>query len=164
MLELADREFSSLTEEIEQYALDVEEKAQAGKLAKVEVNSASVDQFLRHKLSTVAHSKVEFAQLDEKVIGELKALGITTLDKLDLLLSEEIISKFSRHNTTSFGLLRDAMMYHDIDRYFADAWNNHWGAFDMDSSYSVLLEKYGEVKLNGICEKHEIMLVDPYEC
>lgn len=162
LLELADREFSSLTEEIEQYTLDVEEKAQAGMLEKIEVNSASVDQFLRHKLSTVAHLNEKLTQLDEKVIDELKAMGITTLDKLDLLLSEEIISKFS-YNNSLFGLLRDAMMYHDIDRYFADAWNKHWGALERDSGYCSLLEKYGEVKLLGICKQYEIVLVDPLE-
>lgn len=163
LLELADREFSSLTDEIEKYALDVEEKAQAGKLEKVEVNSASVEQFLRHKLSTVDHPKIELEQINDEVISELNALGVMTLDKLDVLLSNDVIQKFSRHYNTSQGLLRDAMMFQDIDRYFANAWNGHWGGIEMDGCYNVLLEKYGEGKLHKLFEEYDIDLLSPEE-
>lgn len=162
LLELADREFSSLTEEIEKYVLDVEEKTQAGKLD-IEVNSASVEQFLKHRLSTVDHSKVEFVQLDEKIIDELKSMGINTLEKLDRLLSDDVVAKFSKHHNSAFGFLRDAMMYNDIGRYFADAWNKHWGAIDIDDSYFILVEKYGEEKLQDLCKHYEILRADPYE-
>ncbi|MDX8399442.1 MAG: hypothetical protein R8K20_04265, partial [Gallionellaceae bacterium] len=156
LLELADREFSSLTDEIEKYALDVEEKAQAGMLEKVEVNSASVDQFLRHKLSTVDHSRVEFCPVPDEVIDELKDFGISTLDKLDALYSDEIINKFSSMNSNSYSFLRDAMMFQDIDRYFADAWNGHWGGMEYDDGYKALLDKYGREKVSMVLNKYNI--------
>lgn len=161
LLELADREFSSLTEEIEKYVLDVEEKAQGGKLDRVEVNSASVDQYLRHKFSAMKNPKIEFVQLDEKIIGELKAFGVTTLDKLDVLLVDEVINISPRYDYNIYGLLRDAMMYQDIDRYFAVAWDGHWSAIEIDGGYNLLLEKYGEEKLHALFNQNDIELYDP---
>lgn len=160
LLELADREFNVLTEEIERYTNDVDKSAKSGDL-EIEINSPSVMQFLTHKLTQVPLvTPIEETSLDSTVVTELRSFGVKTLRDLDKLLDQQFLNGLSQHieGTTQIGVLRDAMMYCDIDRYFATSWNGNWQGWDEDS-YRLMKTKYGSERLRGIVGKYELDLL-----
>lgn len=55
------------------------------------------------------------------------------------------------------------MMYHDIDKYFNKSWKeDHWQILDKDT-YEMLLQKYGQNKMNGILSSSDIDLEEDWD-
>jgi hypothetical protein len=52
-------------------------------------------------------------------------------------------------------MLRDAMMYEDVDRYFEEAWMKGWTGWDSDSM-ALLAPKYGRPKIDELLHRYEI--------
>lgn len=155
LLELADREFSSLTDELEAYQTTVQTQTDAGNL-EIELNSTSASEFL--KLTIGRHGGrpgLETTLLDHKDIAELRRFGIDTVAKFSLLLNDEFLAEAADINTTAIGLVRDAMIFADIGRYFEIAWSEGWHGWDQPSLH--LAEKrYGHERLQEIIERHGI--------
>lgn len=162
LLELADREFNVLTEEIERYEREVEKSTRAGDL-QIKINFPSVMQFAAQKLSALRKLTADAnASYVAEVMDELEAFGIHSLAELDKLLGEQFLSDLNRHikSRTHMGVLRDAMMYHDIDRYFRDAWNNHWQGWDGDV-VDLMSAKYGSQKIKQIMRDFDLDHIPP---
>jgi len=51
--------------------------------------------------------------------------------------------------TTQVGLLRKAMMYSDIDKYFKEAWQQSWNTMTT-SSLALMNHKWGHKKIASI--------------
>lgn len=157
LLELADREFDVLTAEIEKYAAEVERSTKAGKLD-IEINSTSVEQYLLQKLSqTPGLAQIEQIPIREEILEELGNFGVRTLTDLDRLFSAEFVSAEARHmnELTTYGILRDVMMYHDIERYFENSWDSQWQGID-EEAIKLLAEKYSEKKVRKIVRKYRL--------
>jgi hypothetical protein len=101
-------------------------------------------------------------QKHDELIKELRAFGVKTLAALDQLLNPEFLA--ARDNfpddmgTTEFGLLRDAMMYKDIDRYFERAHKGKaWGELD-EPTYNMLADRFGAEKVQQIMSQYGVDL------
>lgn len=158
LLELADREFSSLTEELETYTAEVQAQADAGNL-EIELNSTSATEFLRVALGKSLNAPhVATIRLDQKAILELRRFGVDSISKFTLLLNDEFLAAEKDIDTTAIGLVRDAMMYADVDRYFDRVWKGSWQGWEEDS-YNLICAKHGDDKVNAILERLEIDIV-----
>jgi putative GTP pyrophosphokinase len=154
-LELADKEFSRLAHDVDQHGAELRRKEKLGDLD-IELSSASLDQFLvnlskMHSLPAIKKSDpANFAT----VIDELHRFGIDTLQGVNKLMSREFvdeIKKISPNTTTQIGLLRRAMMYSDINKYFVDAWRGAWKRMAR-SSRELMTRKWGQKKVESIQE------------
>lgn len=157
LLELADREFNSLTEEIEAYTSTVESSTRAGDL-NVEINSPSVAQFLSTHLESLASDlEIDSKFVDEDVISELKRFGINSLADLAALFEAALIEQWknARIPLTYIGILRDAMMYKDVDLYFNRAWMKSWTGWDADT-LRLLNARYDVQKVQDIMNRYEL--------
>ena len=164
MLEIADREFSAIATEIDTYADSVRKSAQRGEL-EIDVNSTSVATYL---MELTNREQFEIFGRDGTtvlpiVIEEMRAFGVATLADLDRLFSPEMIVAVRKHEKeiTFIGLLRDAMMFEDIQRYFKEAWQDHWGATDR-WSYDMFVERYGRDTVTKAFAGR-IHVIDEYE-
>lgn len=136
-LELLDREFEQLSQDIDTYAEKIRDDAEKGKLNE-KINSTSLLEYLSIKLKAFDIENRDFNGGDKEIISELFLFDIKTLKELDEMLSDEILEKINRpykvHNY--IGLLRDVMMISDAKKYFEKAWQNHWqGMSDVDYKY-----------------------------
>lgn len=161
LLELADREFDELTVEIDKYKSDVHEKADSGNLD-IELNSASVFEFLKVRLAK--HSVEEFIEhsaISQELVEELNLYGIDNIEKLDLLLTSELLDLILEFEIKSnfTGLLRDAMMYENIQNYFRKSWQSTWTGIEV-KSIAMLSIKYSEDIVNSIVFKYKLDVYD----
>jgi putative GTP pyrophosphokinase len=161
ILEIVDREFGVLAQEVDNYALEVAKKAGAGNL-EIELNSTSLLQYLPEKTRWFEKTKLKISSvITEDIINELVAFGITTLSGLDRILTEQVFALAVKHQNhqTYLGLIRDAMMFEDIERYFSVAWNHGWEQID-DGTFDFLTEKYEKDYLNRVLAEYHIELLD----
>lgn len=159
VLELADREFGLLAQEVDDYANQVKESAKSGSLEKEELTSLSVSEYLK------SSDKWPFANIDSRtdntdlggVIGELKRFGINTIDELDNLLSPSFLDCMKKYapKTTLLGTFRRAMLFSDMERYFSKAWNKRWQGISQ-ATVSMLLSRYGENSVNTTLERFKV--------
>lgn len=161
LLELADREFDSLTSDIANYGKEVEAKTRSGEL-EIEVNSTSLSNYLKERFKNLDIPLTPM-RIPDTVVKELKCFGVTTLAELDELITPELINALRqyRHSQTSVGILRDAMMFNDLDKYFEDSFGPSWGAWEEDSM-RMYMDRYGEERVKDIMEQYGID-VEPYD-
>jgi putative GTP pyrophosphokinase len=151
-LELADKEFSRLAGDVDRHSVELQKKNRAGDL-NIELSSASLLEFLtststRHSLPPVTPSvPSHFAT----VIDELHRFGIDTLQGLRQLISPSFLDdvKALGVSSTQVGLLRKAMMYADIDKYFTEAWSRQWHKMTL-STRQLMKRRWGEEKVESI--------------
>lgn len=154
-LELVDHEFDSLAKAIDAHARMVSAETKKGNL-EIPVDTTSITQFLKNKLADVPWLQ-GMTLWDPNGMVELKRFGIKTLADLDALITPDLIDAITRttKHLTNFGLLRRAMMYADVDRYFSNVWRRTSGLM-MPSTYECLLTKYSATKLNSVLKKHGV--------
>lgn len=151
-LELADREFSQLARDVDRYKDELQRKQVAGDLD-IELSSASLSEYLtdiskRHALSSITPSEPsKFAG----VIDELHRFGVKSLKDVQQLMSGKFLDdlKSMKTKTTEVGLLRKAMMYSDIEKYFREAWQRSWIRMT-PSSLALMNHKWGHQKVASI--------------
>jgi putative GTP pyrophosphokinase len=107
MLEIVDREFSTLAHEVDEYGKEIKRIAKSGDLANAEITSLSLKEFLNktpkiRRLNPLVATKGIFF---DKVVLELKNFGIEYIKDLDKILSEEFLKIFEKHtpSTTDTG-------------------------------------------------------------
>jgi hypothetical protein len=126
----------------------------------VEVNSPGVIQYLNAKLeSWSGRLKVSATQVDQDMIGELQRFGIASLADLERRISASLLEHWASQLTpqTYIGMLRDVMMYDDIDHYFDKAWMKAWTGWDT-ASFDLLSRKYGPAKTEAIMHRYGLEL------
>jgi putative GTP pyrophosphokinase len=151
-LELADKEFSRLAHDVDQYSSDLQKKQERGDL-NIEISSASLGEYLRilmERRSLPQLRSIGAADL-APIIDELAGFGIKTLQHLDGLITAEFVNdlKKSDPSETDAGFLRRAMMYADIDKYFARAWRRHWSGLSVGTE-EMMRKKWGDDKIDSI--------------
>jgi hypothetical protein len=157
LLEMADREFDSLTYEIDEYAIEVDKKTKEGELD-IEINSTSVFHFLQNKILSKDTLSVDMRPITEVVISELSDFGVRTLAGLNDLLNVENLKAMTQlhpQEATTIGIVRYAMMLSDIDLYFEKCWNNHWNSISINT-LNILKAKYDAEKVDSIISDYGI--------
>ncbi len=135
-LELLDREFEHLSSDIDHYEQRISKLTQMGKLD-VEINTASLTQYLASKLQSCSEIEHTMNGCDKNLISELNYYGILTLQDLDNEIQKVNINMLDTKRNYP-GFLRAVMMLNDTDKYFSKAWNNHWQILDKDE-YDLLV-------------------------
>ncbi|MDH7453945.1 hypothetical protein QF205_12835 [Luteimonas composti] len=155
LLELADTQFDELSQAVQQYAAEVAKKAGSGDLS-IELNSSSVRELLSIRLGADLQDPAD-PSIWTKLIEELQNFGIENLRELDALMTPEVRAMMLNSNPEGAlpGVVRDVMLFNDLDQYFDKAWNGNWGALDRDS-YDALCAHYGDEKVDNILDAHEI--------
>ncbi len=158
-LELVDREFVNLVREIEDYSREIKERILKSDLD-ADINTTSLSEYLQIKLRQLENKDMvvlEGNRLPKIIIEELENFGVRTLSDLDRILSEDFFESVAHHQsyTTYAGLLRDAMIYTDIDHYFIASWQNNWHVAE-SYMFEILSEKYGNERVEKIFHENSI--------
>jgi putative GTP pyrophosphokinase len=162
LLELADREFSLLTEELERYAAEAHKSVEVGSLD-LELNSTTTVELLKFLVAqNDGKPTYDASPADESVMQELRDFGIESLSGLRAIVSKDLLTAISGTPNTTMGLLRDAMIFSDIDRYFRNAWKRRWNGWDADS-LTVVQTRYGADRVNGLLQRYGIEVLGPGE-
>lgn len=155
LLELADTQFDELSRAVDAYAAEVAEKATSGDLS-IELNSSSVRELLVLKFGDSIQDPYS-PELWPVLIKELRDYGVVDLRELAELFTDEVIATSRKANAELAvpGLIRDAMLFNDVDKYFDKAWNHNWGAIDA-GSYLALTQKYGRRHVDQLFDENDI--------
>jgi putative GTP pyrophosphokinase len=158
-LELADREFDSISKAIDDYVLEVNRKTESGDLS-IPINSNSLFIYLSEKLKPLIEAgflQPSFAGLDKEIIGELKAMNVTTLEELNRQIPDNFVEKAfpcykqiaQSHKFFLVGPIRDFLIIKNSKGYFEKAWQHHFNIFTKESvpfykQYGINLQKLGQ--------------------
>ena len=164
MLEVGDRELNQLSRDIDAYVASIKERMLKGELDDEELSSTTLPAALPPLAKTLKKVKVDFefdADTLAKVVGECRAFGLKSVTDLKSLFIPEFLQALeeSGENTTAAGLTRDAMMYSDMSRYFATAWERNW-EYSHSDTVRLLGKKYGVAEVAALFTKHGIELMD----
>ncbi|MCM3527864.1 hypothetical protein M4D56_01980 [Cytobacillus oceanisediminis] len=155
-LELVDREFDAIAQEIDNYRLNVINDTTEGNL-ETEINSTSLHEYMKIKFKQLIANRVlepSFYNSENKAIEELAALDVKTLSELDHLIGD--VNKFNKIPENTFlGVLRDAMIIYDADAYFSKAWLKRWNEID-PPSYQLYLEN--NVDIDRLINEYDLYL------
>lgn len=141
-LELMDREFNLLAEEINQYASEVHTEARSCNLD-FDIDSTSLLEYLKVRLKDYPSIRSSFNDRDKIIIQELNDCGISTLAQLDKIITDSMVksicSTYSDIDGVNYlGFLRDLLMVTIPEIYFSKAWQGHWRGIEIDE-YNKLL-------------------------
>jgi len=123
-LEMADREFNSISREIDFISQDVKERAQSGDL-NIPLSSTTLTQFINDRFHSLVQTMDEDTVVSSSVIiDELERYGVKTLEQLDKLIPDDIETFFSTSYSDrlyEMGMMRTIMILSDYDKYFSKA-------------------------------------------
>lgn len=148
MLEIADAAFDNIAARVDAYKakLVTDGLASMDDLALDSINIKKV-------IDTVAgdfHVAHIAGEVDAVVVDELRNFGIKTVGDFRRLIAENGERTFSGEATYAYpGVIRDAMMFADIDKYFDDAWAENWRACE-PSTIDRLSEKYPDKDVEAL--------------
>ncbi|MGL4653498.1 GTP pyrophosphokinase [Cetobacterium sp.] len=109
-LEIADREFESISKEINEYEKRVLSTIEGNTLHEIEINSTSLRKYLNKKLN------VNFSQgISPKIISLLQENDIKNLEDFAKIEDLEIMQKYFRNNSKKFPARYDLMIKHLLD-------------------------------------------------
>lgn len=158
---MADREFASLANEVDLYAKQIHKTAQTGKLADAEITSLSIFEYFKTR-PDIPQLKDPKGLNMNAAIREWKKFGLTTIQELDSLLTNDLVNKLNTVAPSSnyMGFARRSMMYSDIERFFSKVYDNQFHGIHV-STFKLLTEKYGAEEVNSILKKNSLPINNP---
>lgn len=144
-LELLDREFEQISEDIDQYAKEVRLLAEKGNLD-VLIDSTSLLEYLSIRLKDYIDDGTLLNNYDKEIIAELQDFGINTLKDLDEIITDEFIRALPSGDNY-IGILRNIMMAENPKKYFDEAWKESWWGLEEETyefikSFNPDIEEY----------------------
>ena len=139
-LELLDREFDRISKAIDDYSQDVQRKTEEGDL-EIQLDSTSLTIYMYDKFENLVekeHILPTFHSVGSEIIEELEEMGIDTLEKLDKIVPNDFVKKYTdcyksgryKSRKSSFaGIIRNILIIYDIDTYFKKAWKQKWRVY-----------------------------------
>ncbi|WP_418641356.1 GTP pyrophosphokinase [Sulfurimonas sp. ST-27] len=124
VLEMADREFNNISNEIDVIAKSTLENTKKGNL-NIPINSTTLNQYLNTKFSSVFKDKDEIIpDTTKNLIHEIETFGLYTLADFDAIISKDIelaLIKLKAKVGSIYesGLVRRILIVHDYDKYFS---------------------------------------------
>jgi ppGpp synthetase/RelA/SpoT-type nucleotidyltranferase len=159
LLELADSQFDELTAAIEKYSSEISAKTVA-EYSGIELNSSSMRIYLASKFGEHLREPSTGAAWP-KLIEEVRAFGIKDLQEFDSLVTEDVRARVIKNNPglPIAGLVRDVLMFNDLQRYFERSWNGNWSGMDEDT-YAALTDIYGVEVVRDETNARHIDIID----
>lgn len=159
-LEMVDREFDRLANEIEQLSIQVAD----GNLS-FSIDGTSLLAYLENKFGEEVVYRAVSPKIMTTLLEELSLMNVNTLSDLDKiiieLVGEDVNKLISESNVTYVGLVRNILILKYQEDYFEKAWRNSWTGIAEDElelynkfefDYFALANKYG---LDLIDEEYE---------
>lgn len=139
MLEIADSGFDSIVTEIEEYTKSIEIMS-VDNIKNQEITVATLSKFFARLKKKLAISAIRKG-VPDGVFGEIKFFGLRAIEDLEGLVNPDFISAFKKYTTepTEVGILRDLMMFSDLERYLSGPFD--WQVLD-EGGLDFLSEKY----------------------
>jgi hypothetical protein len=140
-LEMVDREFQSLSDDIDKYSEEVKEKTINNELD-IEINSTSLLKYMSKRFDFEWVEKT-FGNGDKVIIEELNNYGIYKLEDIEKIIPVDFIniSQIIHSPFENFmSALRDIMIINDYKKYFKNCWEKHW--YGIDTSARQLYSNY----------------------
>lgn len=128
-LELMDQEFCVLIDEINQYAERVKKLAEKGNVENISIDSISLLQLMNtfFKDYNPKDYYKNFWDNSSVIIEELSDFGIKDLQQIQQMLGQKkAVEWIPPNGHTYIGILREAMILKDPEKYFKNAWKQHW--------------------------------------
>jgi len=120
MLEIADKGFDELSNQIIEYTTQIEKKVQKGNLD-IEINSISLEEFVYNwaKENDYSIPKIHDKDLLSEVINELNQFSIYKISELEQIIPKNYAEKSKNLDDyqTIFGLLRNWMIINDFKKF-----------------------------------------------
>lgn len=151
VLEMMDREFDNLSKEIDEYAKDVRKKTDNNNYD-IEINSMSLEQYLNKKFGE--NSFVNNLATVNEVVGELKRFGFEKISDIENAMTDKMVDLLHNHNNTTVGMLRDLMIYTDVNKYFNCVFQREWEWTDEEDVQ--IMEKNGLKEIRRYLSENNI--------
>ncbi|MEL0660983.1 hypothetical protein V6255_17775, partial [Psychromonas arctica] len=169
VLEMSDREFNNISQEIDTISEKAKATVTSGKL-NVPITSVSIAQYIKSKFKNKLSSGYEFiADHEAKGINELEKCGVTTLEELDLLLTEDAqklyfyMASIDNKKIAELGIARISLILSDYKQYFSLAFSNSFGAFtyqkELEAQVKEIFER-NKVDWDDITSNYNVSLMD----
>lgn len=159
-LELADREFNTIANDIDKISTEVKSETQKGNFD-IEINSTSFSEYIRNRFEKI-NGKYGFASLqnDGRIVRELKLFGISTLKDFEDIIPKKfediyIKSQSSVKSMSGIGIIRMILIIVNSDRYFQKAHNSGWSEWSTKGNGKDIFDHYG-VDWKVIKEKYGV--------
>lgn len=125
VLEMMDREFDALSDEIDVYSETVQTKTKKSDFD-IEIDTESLSQYMLSKFKN--NKNIKPNEVSKSVIEELIRFGFTKIQDIDQELTEKNINTIlsAWGHITFSGILRSLMMLTDVKKYFEVAYNKAW--------------------------------------
>ncbi len=162
LLEVADREFEIVANEIELYKNSQAEPPAAVLFLNNELIEDYFEKRFRIRnidINLTLNSHNYSGGTSFKLLAELKDFGISKQSDLDYLVSDQIIDASRWFSFHLAGILRLAMIYKDPDKYFQKCWNRHWEIVGFNTIRSYLELK---IPIQELSEKYKFELSIKY--
>jgi len=149
-LEISDREFNNIAQEIDKISKKVTTGVRDGQLD-IPISSTSLKQYIDVKFDKLKESGFNLdLEFGEKIINELERYGIYTLEDLDKIVPKDYIKTFIKSESfrvgeeiTGVGIVRSILILNDPDKYFKDSWKNNWKVWvSSGNAYKILFDHY----------------------
>jgi len=158
MLEMADREFNLLAEEVDQYKKKVKELTRNGEID-IEINSTSLQKYLLSQFREEVNEGIiepTFNNKADEIIKELTNYGVWDLVNLDSIIPENVhkIIKDHLHEDKSLNftiLLKTLMVVNDYHKYFEKVWNEN---ADFINSKTILIFKEYDIPIKKLAKEY----------
>lgn len=125
LLEIADKSFSRIIIEIDQYVDNLDDS----KLANEEINVLSLGRYIE---SIARKFSIKLTLPDglslSDVVDEVREFGLKRISDLDPLIDEDLLAHTRLNGNTSIGFIRDALLNSNLEKYIRICLNNRWGA------------------------------------
>jgi putative GTP pyrophosphokinase len=146
MLEIADREFVSIAQEIDKYKNVVVEELRKGELD-IEINTASLTEYLSKKFEKLSKGELlvnnfKESEIGIKVANELQLFGISRLSQIDEIIPSDLQSTIInlQRPITFSAIIRLILIINDIEKFFKLCWQPK--EIILESNYQALLKQY----------------------
>jgi ppGpp synthetase/RelA/SpoT-type nucleotidyltranferase len=159
-LEIIDREFAAIADEVQKYVEAIPSGEKARGVALTPLSLRAVVKRWAVKLSGITFSFGHSSHDVPMLIEELRDFGVSTVEELETLLSPEFLQATNSFpaeppETNEFGVVRDAMMFSNMSTYFSKAHKAHWSAMGWET-VRMLSAKYGEPTVKRLLKRHQI--------
>jgi putative GTP pyrophosphokinase len=156
VLESVDNEFNTISQEIDNYIKNVKKKIEEDNLACIDLNSASIKEFIinRYKKYNIHYDSVS-ADNEIEIIREMKAFGITNMKEFDDIINKDYLEYIANQNIHKnfIGFIRAVLILKDAKKYFENCFDGSWSVLSPESReiYEKLApDVLGIIKSKGI--------------
>jgi archaellum component FlaC len=159
VLESADNEFNTISQEIDNYKKSVKKEIEEENLACIELNSASIKEFIINRCEKYnIHYDSVSAENEIEIIREIKAFGITNVKEFDDIINKDWLEYMATQNlhVNYIRFIRIMLMLKDAKKYFEKSFNGSWSVLLSESReiYKKLApDALDIIKSNGIIIK-----------